>query len=806
MSLSPRIAHLLLLVIAVAGCSRESVPSTQVIVSIDAEPNVRARTANLQIQVRGLPAVAANAWDSDQKLDADLDQLLLPYSLALVPKNGDASREYEVLVTARTAAGGPGNPARYVSVSRTLGGYRANRRLLLEVMLTDVCIGKIACPPDQTCKPSEDPIASEGWMCAPASVDPATLPEFSASMVPDASVSKPEDAGMEWTPPIPDAGEDAAVDPECPNGQCLCAESHTIECGADNGICAKGTQTCVNNRWGPCMGQVLGRQETCNSLDDDCDGNKDDNVVCNPRELTHSAEAACIDGACVSTQCEPFFGDCDSLIEGCEQPLNETAHCGSCGATCETPNAWPTCVTGTCEVADCFTDFADCDENHADCETSLYSDQHCGACDATCARDNAVTACGGPPGERLCELTTCEGAFDDCNEDLDDGCERDLDNDVHNCGACGNDCLTKANLDAASCVAGQCRFDCAGDFVDCDEEESNGCELDPQDAPCPRCFEDTSNRRLDGYPYDPAAIINFTCGTDIFNSSTGQWETTCCGRCPDVSQFPAAPATPTFWILRATSLNVAVGNTLKLNGTVPVIIAVKGSATIDGIIDASAIGAVAGAGGSSTLSCASPGGTGQDGPTTGGIVRGGGGGGFGTVGGLGGGMTSSTGGKTHGQPNLVPLRGGCSGGRGGRPAACLVTDPIPAAGAGGGAFQLSVAGKLTITVDGRLLANGGVGTDAAPCLSTPANYIAASGGGSGGAILVEASAFSLPPLGLATVAHVYGAAGGSNAAGQPGGTGATDSTTPGGNGSAASPNPGGGGGHGRVFMRSCVGP
>jgi hypothetical protein len=819
MSTSARIAGLLWLAAVAAGCSRKTQDATQVIVIIDAEPNVRARTASLRIQVRGLPALAADAWDSDQTLDADLDQLLLPYSLALVPKNGDASRKFEVLVTARTAPSGPGGLERFVSVSRTVSGYRAHRRLLLEVMLSDDCIYTIACGPEQTCKAAR---------CAPASVDPASLPEFPATTVPEASVSKPEDAGVELPPPpMPDAGQDAAVDPACPNGQC-CDEGDTIECGATTGACALGIRTCVNNLWGPCIGQISPTEEICNDDDDDCDGNTDEAVVCDPRDIPHSQQAACIKGvpgtnqppaACVSIECEPHYGDCDSAIEGCEQLLNEVYACGECGVTCETPNASPTCETGECRVHRCYADYGDCDDNPADCETPLDTTDDCGACNQTCERDNAATVCGGGLEARVCELTSCDDNFADCNEDLDDGCETDLDSDNHNCGACGNDCPSSGHLDSAECVAGQCIFDCQDSFADCDGIESNGCEQNlAVDGPGPcylRCFQQASdgaldgasNVALDGYGYPTAVDINCP-GPHTFNSSTGLWDTNCCGSCPDVTGPVAIAASDPVYILRAERLNVAADATVKLIGAYPVIIAVQNSATIAGTIDASAVTTVPGAGGSSSLSCDSSAnggpGTGQEGAYTILTTRGGGGGGFGTRGGLGGGVSSSTVGKANGESDLTPLRGGCSGGKGAKPTAC--PDVMPAAGAGGGALQLSVAGKLTITATGSLLANGGVGSNGIVCSSGSPTYTAGSGGGSGGAILLEASGFSMPALD--SVAHTYGATGGSSSTGQAGGVGATNSATDGAKGALLSSSAagGGGGGHGRVFVRSCVGP
>ncbi len=47
---------------------------------------------------------------------------------------------------------------------------------------------------------------------------------------------------------------------------------------AGRGICRNGTQTCGAGRWAACAGQVVPRAETCNRMDDDCDGRIDDGV------------------------------------------------------------------------------------------------------------------------------------------------------------------------------------------------------------------------------------------------------------------------------------------------------------------------------------------------------------------------------------------------------------------------------------------------------------------------------------------------------------------------------------------------
>ena len=68
------------------------------------------------------------------------------------------------------------------------------------------------------------------------------------------------------------------VDNDCDDSTdegCACAVGATQPCGSDVGECSPGTQTCTDGVWGACTGQVGPATETCNSLDDDCNGTAD---------------------------------------------------------------------------------------------------------------------------------------------------------------------------------------------------------------------------------------------------------------------------------------------------------------------------------------------------------------------------------------------------------------------------------------------------------------------------------------------------------------------------------------------------
>ncbi len=98
----------------------------------------------------------------------------------------------------------------------------------------------------------------------------------------------------------PGAWVDQNAYPESPAATCQCVPSPETCDGRDNdcdgrvddglsrscysgptgtsgrGVCRAGTQTCAAGRWGACSGEVTPRAESCNRVDDDCDGTVDD--------------------------------------------------------------------------------------------------------------------------------------------------------------------------------------------------------------------------------------------------------------------------------------------------------------------------------------------------------------------------------------------------------------------------------------------------------------------------------------------------------------------------------------------------
>jgi hypothetical protein len=349
--------------------------------------------------------------------------------------------------------------------------------------------------------------------------------------------------------------------------------------------------------------------------------------------------------------------------------------------------------------------------------------------------------------------------------------------DPNNCGLCGHVC-------GGSCTNGSCCTNVTiPPAVNVDPSTWN---LDFKTAPNWNCSGSGT------MTINTQANTITTSGTDGGSS------------CASVTDFTNAQAqglsapdggAPTPMVVRLTGLTLTSGYTINITGPNPVAFYVSGNVLVDSgaSIHADAAGSTAGPGGNSSLCGTSTGGNGSG-------SRGGGGGGFGTAGGTGGGSGGAAG-VVSTNTTLQPLRGGCAGGTAGA-----------SLGAGGGSFQISASGTITIGTgtNTAILSAAGGGSAAAGANS------ASAGGGSGGGILLISPVAATIGTNAAIRAHgggtggVAGAAGflGSDGTSNPGQNGHTADNTAASGGTATNGSGllGGGAGTNGANGGLCAGP
>ncbi|HET8934029.1 MAG TPA: MopE-related protein [Polyangiales bacterium] len=164
--------------------------------------------------------------------------------------------------------------------------------------------------------------------------------------------------------------------------------------------------------------------ETCNSLDDDCDGKIDENIQTSADNrigkscgiATGECETGttiCKDGAPVCSgqrdpspeRCDTKDNDCDGTDDNGFDLMTDKANCGSCGHACvfsssvNDGHAVLVCVQGMCQVAErgCIGNWSDTNGNFEDgCETpcTFTSEEFCDNIDNDCngvVDDNVTT-------------------------------------------------------------------------------------------------------------------------------------------------------------------------------------------------------------------------------------------------------------------------------------------------------------------------------------------------------------------------------------------------------------------------------
>ncbi|AKF02991.1 vWA domain-containing protein [Sandaracinus amylolyticus] len=279
----------------------------------------------------------------------------------------------------------------------------------------------------------------------------------------------------------------------------------TRPCGTDVGECTAGTQTCVvggSGEWGLCVGSTGPRTETCNGLDDDCDGAVDgfvepcgsDTGACQrgSRACTAGSYGACIGAIDPTTErCNASDDDCDTRVD--EGDPGSGAACGSTvgacrGGTLRCVAGTLTCTGGVGPMSEvCDGDDDDCDGRvdegnpggGASCGESDVGECHLGTLQCT----GGALVCSGARGPRG-EL--CNTLDDDCDTRVDEG-------DPEAGAPCGDD--------TGECSAGTTR--CRGGTLVCDGGAGPSAEV------CNGLDDDCDGAIDDEIP------VGAACGSDV---------------------------------------------------------------------------------------------------------------------------------------------------------------------------------------------------------------------------------------------------------------------------------------------------
>ena len=203
---------------------------------------------------------------------------------------------------------------------------------------------------------------------------------------------------------------DGAIDEDCG-----CTPGETSACGiSDRGECRFGTRACADGgTFGECLGAIEPSAESCNGLDDDCDGETDEALR---QPFYRDADG---DG----------FGSLATVVAACSPPEGFVADARDCNDTCRE------CYPGREEACDALDN--DCDGVVDDglVQTVWRDADGDGFGDRTMALEACDVPGGYTRGDADCNdsdanvrpnaFEACNARDDNCDGTVDDGCMAD---------------------------------------------------------------------------------------------------------------------------------------------------------------------------------------------------------------------------------------------------------------------------------------------------------------------------------------------------------------------------------------------
>jgi len=146
-------------------------------------------------------------------------------------------------------------------------------------------------------------------------------------------------------------------------------------CGSPVGICEQGVRSCNQGEWELCVGDNgPALSETCNQLDDDCDGAVDENIPQAPCDTgvpgeCAASQASCVNGELICEAVAPLPEVCDGLDNDCNGEIDDGM-----------PNV--ECMTGI--PGKCALGLFMCVEGGVECVAPPPSQERCDSLDNDC--------------------------------------------------------------------------------------------------------------------------------------------------------------------------------------------------------------------------------------------------------------------------------------------------------------------------------------------------------------------------------------------------------------------------------------
>ena len=224
------------------------------------------------------------------------------------------------------------------------------------------------------------------------------------------------------------------IDDDCngvvDNG-CACAPGATQACGSSTGICKQGVTTCDGaGQWGSCVGETLPGTETCNNLDDNCNGQVDEGLTdsssCLVVGACVGATKTCSAGSWSACSKLPTTETCNNIDDNCNGQVDESLTTSTgCLVVGACVGATKTCTAGAYGACSKLPSAETCNNIDDDCNGKVDEGVNTSTgCSVLGACVGALKVCSaGVYGacSKLPITETCNGVDDDCSGIVDDG-------------------------------------------------------------------------------------------------------------------------------------------------------------------------------------------------------------------------------------------------------------------------------------------------------------------------------------------------------------------------------------------------